>query len=53
MQCATEKLFLGTDAMIKPNKIRNFLRKTRYGVLSRIHGKESEQARPSQTSIQD
>lgn len=39
--------------MVKANKLRNALRKARYAVLSRIYGRESEKARPSQQSIQD
>lgn len=39
--------------MLKPNKLRNAVRKARYGVLSRIYGAQSDKARPSRGSIQD
>lgn len=39
--------------MLKPNKVRNAMRKARYAVLSRIHGPDSDKARPSRESIQD
>jgi len=39
--------------MIKANKVRNAIRKARYGVMSSIFGKESDKARPSKESIQD
>lgn len=39
--------------MLRSNKVRNAIRKARYGVLSKIYGAESEKARPSQASIQD